>query len=315
MRISLRAKLILSQILPILIILPLFGFYLTSTLREYYVNQAKAGMLQTGALITDALQTNAALANNPSSLQEFLHRVGQQTAMRIQIIDQHGMIVASTELADTPLIGTTSQEISVKSALAGKISYQTSKTDAATVAIPVTSAGNIGAIQLSLQTTDVETTFNHLTWIVGAGILAIALVSLVLSFFLGAALSRSLRQLSYEVRLIAKGDYSQHVHANGTAEVDTLASYFNELVDKLTEQRTTRQKLLDDIAHELRQPISSIHAAIEVVQGASENLPIPIRHLQDALMGEMERLGRLTESLKVVAEFWFRACGLQANTG
>ena len=55
MRISLRLKLILSRILPILIILPLFAFYLTATLRTYYINQLKAGMLQTGELVTDAL--------------------------------------------------------------------------------------------------------------------------------------------------------------------------------------------------------------------------------------------------------------------
>jgi two-component system phosphate regulon sensor histidine kinase PhoR len=39
-----------------------------------------------------------------------------------------------------------------------------------------------------------------------------------------------------------------------------------------------------------------------VVQDASEGIPKPIRYLQDALMGELERLGRLTESLKVVAK-------------
>jgi signal transduction histidine kinase len=302
MRISLRLKLILSQILPILIILPLFAFYLTATLRTYYINQLKAGMLQTGELVTDALQTNAALANDPNGLQELLQRVDQQTAMRIQIIDKHGIILASTESADAGRIGTISQENSIKSALAGKTSYETSKTDVATVTIPVTSAGDIGAVRLSLQLADVATTFNHINWVVGMGILAIALASLVTSYFLGSTLSRSLRQLSYEARLIAKGDYSQHVHANGNIEVANLASYFNEMVDRLTEQRSMRQKLLDDIAHELHQPISSLHAAIEVVQGASENLPKPIQHLQDALMGEMERLGRLTESLKVVAE-------------
>jgi signal transduction histidine kinase len=302
MRISLSLKLILSRILPILIILPLFGFYLTSTLRTYYNNQLKAGMLQTGELVTDALQTNTALANSPSRLQELLLRVDQQTAMRIQVIDQHGIILASTESADASLIGTISQENSVMAALAGKTSYENSKNDVAMVAIPVTSAGPIGAVRLSLQLADVETTLNHLNWIIGMGILALTLVSLVISYFIGSSLSRNLRQFTNEARLVAKGDYSQHVHGGGDIDMANLASYFNEMVDRLTEQRTMRKKLLDDIAHELHQPISSLHAAIEVVQGASENLPIPIRHLQDALMGEMERLGRLTESLKVVAE-------------
>ena len=302
MRMHLREKLILSRILPILIILPIFGFFLLSALRAYYFDQLSENLSQTGVLLADALQLDPSLANDNGHLQELLHRADLQIPTRIQIIDQNGMILASTESGDAPLIGSISQESAVLSALTGKASTETSPNNVVTVAIPVRSAGHIGAIQLSLQISEVDAMFHRLNWLVITGILVLTILSLIIALIISSSLSNSLRRLTNEARSVAQGDYSHRVQVNGDIEVADLANYFNEMVDKLMEQRSVRQKLLDDIAHELHQPISSLHAAIEVVQGASENLPKPIQHLQDALMGEMERLGRLTESLKVVAE-------------
>jgi signal transduction histidine kinase len=301
MRISFRLKLILSQILPILILLPLFGFYLIPTLRTFYVNQLREHMTQTGALLTDTLQTDPALAEDTGRLQALLDRVETQTPARIQIIDHNGRILASTEPTDAPLIGTISQDNAVKSAVAGKASSETSKNDVATVAIPVTSAGNIGAIRLSLQISDVDAIFKNLDRLVITGILVLTFLSLVIAYLLGSTISRSFRQLTSEVKSIAEGDYSRHLDVKGNIEISDLARFFNEMVDRLAEQRATRQGLLNDIAHELRRPISAIRAAIQVVQGALAEIPEPINHLLDALQGEMDRLGRLTERLSFVA--------------
>jgi signal transduction histidine kinase len=297
MRIGLRPKLILAQILPILILLPFFGFYLLSTLREFYFDRLREDLHQTGALLTDALQMDPALADDTGRLQELLRRAEAQTPTRIQIIDQNGIILASTEPTDAPLIGTISQENAVKSALAGQASDETSTNDVVTVAVPVVSAGRIGAVRLLLQMSDVETTFNRLNRLVIMGILVLTLLSLIIAYTLGSTLSRSLRQLAQEVKSVAEGDYSRRVQAKGDIEVADLARHFNEMVDRLAEQRTAREQLLNDIAHELRRPISAIRAAIEVLQGALPEIPEPIRHLQDGLLWEMDRLSRLTNRL------------------
>jgi signal transduction histidine kinase len=306
MRIHLRQKLILSHILPILIILPVFGFFLLSTLRAFYFDHLRDDLSQTGALLIDALQLDPTLANDNSRLQELLLRAASQIPARIQIIDQNGVILASTESEDVPLIGTISQENALKSSLAGKVSTEKSPSDVVTVAIPVASAGHIGAILLSLQTSDTDAMFTRLNQLVITGCLILTLLSLVISYIFGSTLSRSLRQLKYEAKSVAKGDYSHHVQAHGDIEVADLANYFNEMVDKLAEQRSVRQRLLDDIAHELRQPISAIRTAIEVVQGASADIPEQVRYLQNALLEEMDRLGRLTERLNLVSEYGWK---------
>ena len=301
MRLHLREELILSRILPILVLLPFFGFYLLSTLREYYIDRIREDMRRTAAVLTDVLQMDPALADDTGRLQELLHRADTQTPTRIQIIDQNGIILASTESTDAPLIGTISQESAVKSALAGKASNEASLKDLVTIAIPVTSAGHIGALRLSLQMSDVAPVFNRLTLLVITGIFVLLLLSLVIAYMLGTTLSKSLNQLAYEAKTVAEGDYSHHVQPKGEIEIADIARHFNEMVDQLLEQRTTRQRLLNDIAHELRQPISAIRTAIEVIQGALDDIPEPIRHLLDGLLCEIDRLSRITNRLDFAA--------------
>jgi signal transduction histidine kinase len=301
MRMTLRVKLILSQILPILILLPFFGFFLLSTLHAFYLDHLRGDLLQTGALLTDAVQNDPALADDNSRLQELLRRAGTQTPTRIQIIDRNGMILASTEPEDAPLIGTTSQEKAVRSALAGKESYETGANDVVTVAVPVTSAGRIGAIRLSLQMSDIGIAFTHLDELVIIGSFVLTLLSLVIAYILGSTLSRSLRHLANETNFIAKGDYSHHVQVNGDDEVAELARRFNEMADQLTEQRAARQRLLDNIAHELRQPLSAIRTAVEVLQGSVQETHEPIKRLHEGIKSEMDRLGQLTQHLEFMA--------------
>jgi signal transduction histidine kinase len=281
----------------LLIILLLLGFYLTTALRSFYIDRLRENMLQTGALLVEALQTNPDLANNSGRIQELLSRFNQQTPMRIQVIGRDGIILSSTEPSDVPLISTTSQEAAVLEALEGKVSYKTSNNDVATVALPVTSGGQIGAVRLSLQIPDVATMFNRLDWLVITGILALSLLSLFIAYTIGTALSRSFHKLAEEAESVAAGDYSRRLEVKGDLEVSDLARHFNNMVDKLSEQRAARLQLLNDIAHELRRPIAAIRAAIEVIQGAATKVPEPIRQLEEALVWEMDRLGRLTRRL------------------
>ena len=64
MRMNLRTKLIVSQIIPILLLLPIFGFFLLSTLRAFYFDRLQEDLFRTGALLTDALQINPAFADD-----------------------------------------------------------------------------------------------------------------------------------------------------------------------------------------------------------------------------------------------------------
>ena len=300
-RLSLKQKLFLSQLVPILTILLLLGLYLILALHTFYIDRLKENMTQTGSLVIDALQADPALADNSSGLQAFLHDLDHQSPIRVQIIDRKGIILASTESEETPLVGTASQDVAVKSALTGRSSNETNPTDLITVALPVTSAGRLGAVRLSLQATDVQAMLNRLNWIIITGTLLLALLSLLVAYTVGVSISKSFRELTQDAAAIAEGNYSHHLDAQGDLEISNLAKTFNGMVDQLAEQRAARQQLLGDVAHELRRPLAAMRAAIEVIQDAALDIPETLQALQDSLLGEMDWLGRLSGRLEYAA--------------
>jgi two-component system phosphate regulon sensor histidine kinase PhoR len=74
------------------------------------------------------------------------------------------------------------------------------------------------------------------------------------------------------------------------------------MTEQLAEQSTSREGLLNVVAHELRQPISAIRAAIEVFSRKLSEIPESLRPLVSGLLFEMDRLGRLTNRLNYAAQ-------------
>lgn len=300
MRLSLRIKLILSHTLPILILAPVFGFYLLSSLENFYYDRLKEDLLRGGMVLSEMLQADPALADDPARLQQIIIRVNAQTATRIQIIRPDGSILVSTVTGNSQPRGTISNDVAVQAALRGTPSENTAQGDIATVAVPIDS-GKQGAVRLSLQLGDVEETFNRLNLLVVAATLVFTGISLGIEYALGATLSLPLQKLAREAKSVAHGDYSHRVEVKTGDEVGELAASFNGMVEQLAEQRAARERLLGDMAHELRRPIGALQSAAEVLRDGTPHDPGLNYRLLDGLHWEMGHLGRLTNRLAFAA--------------
>jgi two-component system sensor histidine kinase BaeS len=300
MRMSLRTKLILSHTLPVLILVPCFGFYLLSSVRAFYFDRLSDDLAREGIFLADTL-SEPDIAKDSNKIHQLLTRLSDQTTARIQVIGRDGVILASTDIEDVGRIGTVSAEPAVRAALGGTVSEETNLGDVATVAVPVPPGGRIVVVRLSLQLVDVEQTFNRLNWISAAVVLILTLLSLGISYTLGTRLSLPLQQLARESRSVAQGDAARHVQVASQDELADLAQSFNSMVDQLAEQRAARERLLEDVAHELRRPISALQSAAEVLRDGTPP-DQGQRKLLEGLFGEMGRLGRLTQRLTLAAQ-------------
>ena len=95
---------------------------------------------------------------------------------------------------------------------------------------------------------------------VGAALITAAIVAM----FVGARLLRPIDELRAATRRMADGDYSAKVPVPAETELASLANDVNELGAHLatTEQRRTR--LLGEVTHELRTPITVILSLIHI---------------------------------------------------
>ncbi|MFA7187250.1 MAG: HAMP domain-containing protein, partial [Dehalococcoides mccartyi] len=93
---------------------------------------------------------------------------------------------------------------------------------------------------------------NRSIWISGA---LAGLAALGLGLLLANQIIRPINILNRSARQIASGKLSQRVKVNSRDELGELAESFNHMAKNLENNEQSRQRLLADIAHELRTPL------------------------------------------------------------
>jgi two-component system sensor histidine kinase BaeS len=130
-----------------------------------------------------------------------------------------------------------------------------------------------------------------LIW-VGFGIL---LIGLFASYIFARSITVPLRTLSLAVEGIEKGNYGKKVYLEAEDEIGHLATAFNKMTEKLETNTKLRQRLLADIAHELRTPLAVIQGHLEgMLEGVIELDKEQIGSLYD----ETVQLSRLVKDLR-----------------
>ncbi len=93
-------------------------------------------------------------------------------------------------------------------------------------------------------------------------LLAIMLVSTPLLLWLAWALSKPAQNLAQAAQRVARGEF---VHdpklERGTAEFQQAGRSFNQMVDAVNQMVSGQQRLLSDISHELRSPLTRLRMA------------------------------------------------------
>ncbi|MFG1927317.1 ATP-binding protein [Cryptosporangium sp. NPDC048952] len=145
---------------------------------------------------------------------------------------------------------------------------------------------------------------------------AIVTASLALPLAVLLALSaarrvlRPVRELRTTARRLADGDLGARSPPSGDDELADLAVSVNEMAESLqTSMATMRQMQSDarrfaaDVAHELRTPLSTLTAVVEVLADEADGMQPDARESARLAIAEVDRLVRLVEDLMEVARF------------
>lgn len=98
---------------------------------------------------------------------------------------------------------------------------------------------------------------------------AAAVISALISFFLARSLSMPLEQLRVASRKIAAGDLNTRVGRTlpeRNDEIGQLATDFDAMASRLQAMQVANQRLLRDVSHELRSPLSRLTVALEIAR-------------------------------------------------
>jgi two-component system OmpR family sensor kinase/two-component system sensor histidine kinase BaeS len=136
-------------------------------------------------------------------------------------------------------------------------------------------------------------------------------VALAAGSLLAASILRPLRRVEATVETIARGDLAARVTPVGRDEIGRLAEGVNLMAAGLQRQEELRQRMVSDIAHELRTPLSVIQGNLQaILDGVYPLEASEIRILFD----ESRLLSRLVEDLHELALAEAQRLPLQIET-
>jgi two-component system sensor histidine kinase CpxA len=121
--------------------------------------------------------------------------------------------------------------------------------------------------------------------------LILAAVALV-CWLLALTIVRPIRQLAGAVDRFGTGDLAIRIPAPRRDEVGDLARAFNRMAERIETLMTAERRLLQDISHELRSPLTRLHLAVELARTAADREQALAR-----IQKEIDRLTTLVETL------------------
>ena len=144
--------------------------------------------------------------------------------------------------------------------------------------------------------------------IVASGAVAV-LAALLLAVLLGRSLAKPLRELAHETREVVSGE-PRPVRGRGGREIRELAESFNKTIDELgrmkkrlavTERIAARREIARQVAHEIKNPLAPIRAAVETLRRLRERDDERFdEYFDEATRTVLEEVHRITN---IVSEF------------
>ncbi len=129
---------------------------------------------------------------------------------------------------------------------------------------------------------------------IGVAGVAAVLLSIVLGFIASRTLTAPVRAISHTAARIKEGELSARCGIKGKDDLGQLGETFDEMAEKIENDRELEKRLTNDMAHELRTPLMSMLATVEAMQDGvyacdQEHLAL--------VRSEITRLSRLVDGM------------------
>ncbi|MBI5030236.1 MAG: HAMP domain-containing protein [Chloroflexi bacterium] len=294
---SLQSRLLLTFVT--LMVLGLGGVILFSSIRltRQILDRSQRDLQLQAQIIANALREPVAHAeeeerNNESgrSLDTLIGSYAQGVGGRLTLLDRNLRVIFSSDNLVPINFKASHREFVVASDGTLQSDIRTDewrKEERLFVAVPLRGEHNevMGWVQLSTPMTPIYKEILE-TWISYTAIgLAMLLVTAIASVVIARQIAVPVQKLTTTSEQIAAGKLDQRVSPEGPNEIQRLAVAFNRMTERVQEMIEQQREFVDNAAHELRSPLTSIRLRIEMLQTRGKNDP----QLTQRYLGQMER--------------------------
>jgi two-component system, OmpR family, sensor histidine kinase MtrB len=144
---------------------------------------------------------------------------------------------------------------------------------------------------------DLDRTFRFISLMLLGGVLATALLGATMGWWAGRRALRPLTELTAAAARIAHGDLSTRLPLRDDKDLAPIAAAFNETAGDLQARVARDARFASDVSHELRSPVTTMAAAMEVLVRRRDEASPAARHAIDLLDTDLRRFRRLVGDL------------------
>jgi signal transduction histidine kinase len=286
MRTSVAATLVVTMCLA------LAGVALCLVLFRSLETSARATADARAHQIADDLQTENALDLDRSMLA-----TDSQVAV-VQVVDQRGRLIAQS--AGSPARPLLSHRIAVgESEFLGQVEFSSDKDFWVTGVGADSSVGPV-TIFVGADRETAETVVTTVGWLLAVcGPIVVALAAFGTYRLVGLAL-QPVERMRAQVSSMTTDVRTQRLPVPPTDdEIARLAVTMNDMLDRLAAGQAAQRRFVSDASHELRSPLATIAAALDLAQVRPDELDQEL--IEEALLPETRRMARLVDDLLLLA--------------
>jgi two-component system sensor histidine kinase MprB len=162
--------------------------------------------------------------------------------------------------------------------------------------------GAEGAVQLARPLGEIDNVLHRVLLI----LIAMSAGGIALGAAMGRGVSRAAlapvrRFTSGTETIAASRDVSRRMDVEGNDELARLARSFNATLDELEQSVEAQRNLVADAGHELRTPIASLRANIQILEDADKLPPGELTELRADIVQELDELTQLVAAIVELA--------------
>lgn len=302
---SLRTRLIISHILPLLVIVPLVGIALIYVLEtQVLLPNLSAELTRQASLTADLTNDNPDIWRNPVTAGLFVARFSAHHQSEVMLLDSTGKLLGTSDVEAVKWLGQTIDLPTLPEVLAGhnsvRINYsQSADAEIAEVMVPVIGPGQsvVGIVRVTHRLGTVYDQFFRLRYFIAAILAGGLLLGAAVGLVLALDLERSLRRVTSAILGIAHGRQLTPLAEQGPEEVRQLLRAFNTLTERLHMLEAARRRLLANVVHEVGRPIGALQSAIQALLNGADQDELFRRELLTGMEAEVQRMHPLLNNL------------------
>lgn len=185
-----------------------------------------------------------------------------------------------------------------------KVVMGTAKTPNATiryVIVPVSVAGDtssglyVAGYNLNTVLGSIAESFQVYAIVAAAALVVIGLVA----WFVAGRLLRPLVRLRDAAAHNSASDLTRRIRVTGNDDISKLTVTINHMFERLEESFTAQRRLLDDVGHELKTPITIVRGHIELMESSQ---PDDVDATRALAIDELDRMSELVSEISLLAE-------------